>query len=58
MFLMPLDSMAGLVDNESIENNGVSAGDREIQDSVNDDGLRERVSTEPFISARLMAWRR
>jgi len=40
--------MAGLVDNESIENNGVSAGDREIQDSVNDDGLRERVSTEPF----------
>ena len=45
--------MAGLVDNESIENNGVSAGDREIQDSVNDDGLRERVSTEPFYKRAL-----
>ena len=58
MFFDAARYMAGLVDNESIENNGVSAGDREIQDSVNDDGLRERVSTEPFISARLMAWRR
>lgn len=48
MFFDAARYMAGLVDNESIENNGVSAGDREIQDSVNDDGLRERVSTEPF----------
>ena len=52
MFFDAARYMAGLVDNESIENNGVSAGDREIQDSVNDDGLRERVSTEPFIDAR------
>ena len=48
MFFDAARYMAGLVDNESIENNGVSAGDREIQDSVNDDGLRECVSTEPF----------
>ena len=48
MFFDAARYMAGLVDNESIENNGVSAGDREIQDSVNDDGLRERVSAEPF----------
>ena len=53
MFFDAARYMAGLVDNESIENNGVSAGDREIQDSVNDDGLRERVSTEPFYKRAL-----
>ena len=36
--------MAGLVDNESIEKNGVVAGSREIQDSVNDGEPRERVN--------------
>ena len=45
--------MAGLVDNESIEKNGVVAGSHEIQDSVNDGGLRERVSTEPFYKRAL-----
>ena len=53
MFFDAARYMAGLVDNESIENNGVSAGDREIQDSVNDDGLRECVSTEPFYKRAL-----
>ena len=41
------------MDNESIEKNEVVAGSREIQDSVNDDGLRERVSTEPFYKRAL-----
>ena len=45
--------MAGLVDNESIENNGVSASGCEIQDSVSDGGLQERVSTEPFYKRAL-----
>ena len=45
--------MAGLVDNELIEKNGVVAGSHEIQDSVNDGGLRERVSTEPFYKRAL-----
>ena len=45
--------MAGLVDNESIENNGVSASGCEIQDSVSDGGLRERVNTEPFYKRAL-----
>ena len=45
--------MAGLVDNESIENNGVSAGDREIQDSVSDGESRERVNTGSFYKRAL-----
>lgn len=53
MFFDAARYMAGLVDNESIENNGVSAGDREIQDSVNDDGLRERVNTGSFYKRAL-----
>ena len=36
--------MAGLVDNESIENDRVSASDREIQYNVNDGESRERVN--------------
>ena len=36
--------MASLVDNESIENDRVSASDREIQDSVGDSESRERVN--------------
>ena len=36
--------MAGLVDNESIENDRVSTSDREIQDNVNDGESRERVN--------------
>ena len=36
--------MAGLVDNELIENDRVSASDREIQDNVNDGESRERVN--------------
>ena len=51
--------MAGLVDNESIENNGVSASGCEIQDSVSDGGLQERVnykrdtSSDPFYKRAL-----
>lgn len=51
--------MAGLVDNESIENNGVSASGCEIQDSVSDGGLQERVndkrdtSFDPFYKRAL-----
>ena len=36
--------MASLVDNESIENNGISASGCEIQDSVSDGESRERVN--------------
>ena len=36
--------MAGLVDNESIEKDGATAGSREIQDSVSDGESRERVN--------------
>ena len=45
--------MAGLVDNESIENNRVSASDREIQDDVNDSESRERVNTGSFYKRAL-----
>ena len=45
--------MAGLVDNESIENNRVSASDREIQDDVNDSESRERVNTDSFYKRAL-----
>ena len=51
--------MAGLVDNESIENDRVSASDCEIQDSVSDGGLQERVndkrdtSFDPFYKRAL-----
>lgn len=53
MFFDAARYMAGLVDNESIENNGVSAGDREIQDSVNDDESRERVNVDSFYKRAL-----
>lgn len=36
--------MVGLVDNESIEKDGVVAGSHEIQDDVNDGESRERVA--------------
>ena len=36
--------MVGLVDNESIEKDGVVAGSHEIQDDVNDGESRERVN--------------
>ncbi|MBF1031864.1 MAG: hypothetical protein HXK99_03245 [Candidatus Nanosynbacter sp.] len=45
--------MAGLVDNESIEKNGVVAGSREIQDSVNDGEPRERVNVDSFYKRAL-----
>lgn len=45
--------MAGLVDNESIENNGVSASDRETQDSMSDDESRERVNADSFYKRAL-----
>ena len=45
--------MAGLVDNESIENNRVSASDREIQDDVKDSESRERVNTDSFYKRAL-----
>ena len=43
--------MAGLVDNESIENNGVSASDRETQDSMSDGESRERVNSNSGTSS-------
>lgn len=43
--------MAGLVDNESIEKNGVVAGSHEIQDDVNDDESRERVNGDSGTSS-------
>ena len=45
--------MAGLVDNESIENDRVSASDREIQDDVNDGESRERVNVDSFYKRAL-----
>ena len=45
--------MAGLVDNESIENDRVSASDREIQDSVSDGESRERVNADSFYKRAL-----
>ena len=45
--------MAGLVDNESIENDRVSASDREIQDDVNDSESRERVNADSFYKRAL-----
>ena len=45
--------MAGLVDNESIENDRVSASDREIQDDVSDGESRERVNTDSFYKRAL-----
>ena len=43
--------MAGLVDNESIEKNGATAGSREIQDSVSDGESRERVNSNSGTSS-------
>ena len=43
--------MAGLVDNESTENNGVSASDRETQDSMSDGESRERVNSNSGTSS-------
>ena len=40
--------MAGLVDNESIENDRVSASDCEIRDNVNDGESRERMNADSF----------
>ena len=40
--------MAGLVDNEPIEKDGVVAGSHEIQDDVNDGEPRERVNVDSF----------
>ena len=45
--------MAGLVDNESIEKDGATAGSREIQDSVSDDESRERVNVDSFYKRAL-----
>ena len=45
--------MAGLVDNESIEKGGATAGSREIQDSVSDDESRERVNVDSFYKRAL-----
>ena len=45
--------MAGLVDNESIEKNGDTAGSREIQDSVSDGESRERVNADSFYKRAL-----
>ena len=45
--------MAGLVDNESIENDRVSASDCEIQDSVSDGESRERVNADSFYKRAL-----
>ena len=45
--------MAGLVDNESIEKNGVVAGSHEIQDDVNDGEPRERVNVDSFYKRAL-----
>ena len=45
--------MAGLVDNESIEKNGVVAGSHEIQDDVNDGESRERVNADSFYKRAL-----
>ena len=43
--------MAGLVDNESIEKDGATAGSREIQDSVSDGESRERVNGDSGTSS-------
>ena len=45
--------MAGLVDNESIEKNGVVADSHEIQDDVNDSESRERVNADSFYKRAL-----
>ena len=45
--------MAGLVDNESIENNGVSASDCEIRGNVNDGESRERMNADSFYKRAL-----
>lgn len=45
--------MAGLVDNESIEDDRVSTSDREIQGSVSDGESRERVNTGSFYKRAL-----
>ena len=45
--------MAGLVDNESIEKDGVVAGSHEIQDDVNDGEPRERVNVDSFYKRAL-----
>ena len=45
--------MAGLVDNEPIEKNGVVAGSHEIQDDVNDGESRERVNADSFYKRAL-----
>lgn len=43
--------MAGLVDNESIEKDGVVAGSHEIQDDVSDGESQERVNDNSGTSA-------
>lgn len=45
--------MAGLVDNESIENDRVSASDCEIRDNVNDGESRERMNADSFYKRAL-----
>ncbi len=45
--------MASLVDNESIEKDGVVAGSHEIQDDVNDGEPRERVNVDSFYKRAL-----
>lgn len=45
--------MAGLVDNESIEKDGVVAGSHEIQDDVSDGEPRERVNVDSFYKRAL-----
>ena len=45
--------MAGLVDNESIEKDGVVAGSHEIQDDMNDGEPRERVNVDSFYKRAL-----
>ena len=45
--------MAGLVDNESIENDRVSASDCEIRGNVNDGEPRERVNADSFYKRAL-----
>ena len=45
--------MAGLVDNESIENDRVSASDCEIRGNVNDGESRERMNADSFYKRAL-----
>ena len=48
--------MAGLVDNESIENDRVSASDCEIRGNVNDGESRERMNADSFYKRALNGW--